>query len=92
VHHVGVGHIGVGEDYLFDLVFLDQIHQLFFGVNGDSGGIEPASQFRRVGAPLDIGDLRGGEGDHLVIRVVAEENVEVVKIAPGGAHDQSADW
>ena len=91
VHHIFMRHIAVGEDDLVHLVLVDQVDQFALGVDRDAFWVQLASQFGRVGAAFDIGDLGGGESDHLVIRVVAEEDVEIVEVASGGAHDQGTD-
>jgi hypothetical protein len=36
---------------------------------------------------LDVGNLGGGEGRHLVTGVVAEKHVEIVEVAPRRAED-----
>jgi hypothetical protein len=83
-----VSHIAVSENDLVDRFLTDQSGQVLFGVDRDALGIKSASQFWRVIAPLDVGDLRGSESDHFVIWVLPEINVEVVEITPCGAHDQ----
>jgi len=60
-------------------------------MNGDAFRIELASQGGRVAAAFDIGDLRGGERNHLIRRISAEKDVEIVKISSGGAHDDRSD-
>ena len=55
-----------------------------------SGYSFPAS-CSRVGAAFDIRDLGRGEGHDFIIGVIAEEDVEVMEIAPGGAHDEGTD-
>jgi len=47
-------------------------------------------QRRRIDAAVDVRDLRRGEGDDLVLRLVAVDKVEVVKVAPSGAGDDHA--
>ena len=91
MHHVLVGYIGIGKDDLFDAQFLDQARQLVFGVNRDTLGVELTGQFFGVEAAFDIGDLGGGESQDVVILIPSEKGIEVVEIAPGGAHDQGTD-
>ena len=85
-------HVGVSEDNLVDVELLDQFGQLAFGVDRDAFRVKLSSQFFRIQAAFDVGDLRGGESYHFVILVTAEEGVEVVEVTPGGPHDDSADW
>ena len=91
VHHVLVRHVGIGEDDLFGLVRANQVGQFLFGADRNSLGIEAARQFGGEDATLDIRDLRGGEGHHLVVLVAAKEGVEVVEVASSGPHDDRLD-
>ena len=87
VHDVLVGDVAVGEVDLGDAVLPDQGVELLFGVDGDAVGVELAGQDGRVLPAVDVGDLGRGEGDDLEVRVVPEIGVEIVEIAPRGAHD-----
>ena len=87
MHDVFVGDVAVGEIDLGHAVLLDQGVELFLGEDGDAVGIELAGQDGRVFPAVDVGNLGGGEGDDLEIRIVAEVGVEVVEIAAGRAHD-----
>jgi hypothetical protein len=49
--------------------------------------VERAGQRRRVDATGDPGNLGRGERHHPRLRAVAEHGVEVVEVAPSGAHD-----
>src|SRR3990170_3489518 len=80
--------VTVGENDLVDALSADDIDQVALGEDWDPLGIELAGQLGRVDTPLDVRDLSGGEGDHLVILIVAEVHVEVVEVATGGPHDQ----
>ena len=91
MHQVVVVGIGVSEDYLLHVILADQLFQLFFGVNGDPLRIKLARQGGRIEAPLDVGDLGGGEGHYLIDGIVAEEGVEVVEVTPSGSHNDDAD-
>ena len=86
-HHVGIGDVAVGENNLVDVVLLDQLGDAGLLEDGDSLGIEPAGQGGRILAARDVGDLRGSEGDDLVVGVVAEVGVEVVEIPSRRARD-----
>lgn len=88
VHHVLVGHVGVGEDDGVDAVGGDQLFDLAFVVDRDTVGVELAGELGRVLAAVDVGDLGGGESDDLELLVVAEVGVEVMEVASGGAHDE----
>jgi hypothetical protein len=43
-----------------------------------------------MAAAANARDLRGREGYHLAGDVVAKGDVEIVKVAPGGSHDEHA--
>ncbi len=58
-----------------------------FGHDRDAVGVERSGERGGVAAVVDARDLGGGEGDDLVVGVVAEHGVEVVEIATAGAHD-----
>ena len=88
VHHDLMRHVAVSKDHLVNLQVADQFDQVGFGENLDAFGIELAGQLRRVQASLDVGDLRRGERHHFIVGVVAKVDVEVVKVAPGGSHDE----
>ncbi len=90
VHDHFVGHVAVSKDHLVDLVLVDELLQLALVVNGNPLRIQLPRQLPGILLAGDVRDLGGGEGDHLVLGVVAEAGVEVMKIAPGGAHDQHA--
>ena len=50
-----------------------------------------AGEFSWV-APLgDEWDLGGGEGADSELRIVQEKTAEVVKVTPGGAHDNAVE-
>ena len=87
VHDVGVGEVAVGEMDVVDLVVGDELVELGLGLDRDALGIELAGQDRGILAALDVRDLRRREGDDPVVGVVTEVGVEVVEVAPGGAHD-----
>jgi hypothetical protein len=88
VHDILVGHVGIGEYHLVDLVPADEIYQLVFGVDGDAVWVEAPGQLGRIDATCDVWDLGSSKGHDFVLLVVAKENVKVVKVATGSAHDQ----
>jgi hypothetical protein len=61
------------------------------GINRDAFRIHLPGQLAGIRAAFDIGNLGRSECHHFIVRVVTEEDVEVVEIAPGGAHDESTD-
>ncbi len=83
-------HIAVGENNAIGFVFGDEIAQLLFGINGDALGIQVSRQGCGVSLVRDARYLGGGEGDDLVLIVVAEGDVEIVEVAPRGAHDDDS--
>jgi hypothetical protein len=87
VHNDLVRHIAVGKDDLIGVVFMDQVDQLTFGEDGDSGRIEFASQLGGVRSALNVGDLGCREGDYIVGWIVAEAHIEIVEIPSSGTHD-----
>jgi len=92
VHHGQVADVAVGKDDLVDLQLADQPVQVGLGVDRDTLRIQLACQLGRVEPALDVGNLGGGECDHLIAVVSPKEHVEVVEISPGRAHDQDALW
>ena len=88
VHHVFVQNVTVREHDVIDLMLADELHQLLFRLDGDSLGIKMSGQLGRIASVIDVRNLGGGEGDDLVCGIVAIQDVEVVKIPPGGTHDE----
>jgi len=82
-----MGDIAVGEDHPIHIVLGDQVLQLLFLIDGNALGIARPGQLRRITAVFDVGDLRGGEGNDFVSLIAPEEDVEVMEITPGSAHD-----
>src|SRR5690606_3770157 len=64
--------------------------KLLFRDDRDALGIRRACQSGRVDASFDVGDLRRGKGDDMIGPILPESDVEVVKIAAGGPHDDDA--
>ena len=88
-HDVLVVDVGIGKDDLVDAQHADQRRHLALRVDRDARRVELARKLGGIAPAVDVGDLRRGEGDDLVVLVVPEYQVEVVEIAPGGAHDQN---
>src|SRR5690606_35576817 len=82
-----MGQIAVCEDHEVHVVLVDQFFDFGFGMDLDPVGIEAASQFGGVFLIIDAGNLSGGEGHNFIILIVAEEDVEIVKITSCRTHD-----
>ena len=87
-----MGDVRISEDDLFDLIFFDQFKQVGLGKDGDALRIEFPSKLRWISATLDIGDLGCSKCNHFIVLIVTEIDIEVVEVAPGGAHDESTGW
>jgi hypothetical protein len=87
VHHVFVREVGVGEDDLVDAVHVDEPRELGLRPDRDAVGVPGAGERRRIPTVVDPRDLRRGERDDLGLRIVPEDDVEVVEVASAGAHD-----
>ncbi len=90
VHDVLVRYVRVGKDHLGDLVFVDELQQALFRIDGNAFRIELAGQLWWVQPPFDVWDLGGRKGHHFISLATAKERIKVVKVAPSGAHDQYA--
>ena len=89
MHHVLVRHVGVREDDLVDVVLADQVGELGLRVDRNPLRVEVAGEERWIDAACDVRDLRRSERDDLVVVTPAIDDVEVVKVAAGGARDQN---
>ena len=87
---VVVVHVAVSEDHLVDLVFLDQVDEIFLGLDLDTVGISWSGQDCGVLAIVDAGDLRGGEADYLYVFAATVNRVEDVEVLARGSHDENA--
>ena len=87
VHQRGIRNIAVGKNDGVDLLVGDDLLQIFLFKNGDALGIKAAGKFRRILPARNVGNLGRCEGHYVVVKVVAEERVEVVEVAPGGSED-----
>ncbi len=90
MHDLLVGDIAVREYDHIDVEVSDQALEVFLGLDRNAVRISRTGQFGRIRASLDVGNLRGGEGDDVVEIVVPEVRIEVMKIPACGAEDQSA--
>jgi hypothetical protein len=80
VHDVLVGHVGVGEHDLVDVLAPDELWQLVLGKDPDAVRVALAGERRRVDAAVDVRDLRRREGDDLDVLPAAVDDVEVVEV------------
>src|SRR5947199_1045939 len=88
---VRVVDVGVCEDARLRAEPLDEPRELFFGKNRDSFGVQVPREGGRILPSLDPRDLRGGERDDMVRRIVPEIDVEIMEVAARGAEDD-APW
>jgi hypothetical protein len=90
VHHVLVGDVRVGEDGLVDLALTDDVRELGLRPDRNPLRIELSRERGGVDAALDVGDLRGREGDDVELGPATVDEVEVMEVPPGGAQDDDA--
>jgi hypothetical protein len=90
VHYLLVRQIGVGEDARIHAQSSDHFLQLILRMDRDAGWISRSRQLGRIVSIRDVGDLLGGECNHLGRVIRPEHGVEVVEITPGGAEDQNS--
>ena len=90
MHHVLVRDIAVGEDDFVDEPIATQGIEVALVEDRDALGIERAGELWRIPAADDAGNLSGGERKHGRVGIVAVGDIEVVKVAPGGAEDHHA--
>ena len=79
------------EHDLVHLLFANQFLQPALRINRDAIWIVDAGKLGGIGPALDVGDLRGREGDDVVQVVVAVDDVEVMKVPAGRPHDDRLD-
>src|ERR1019366_6461893 len=65
----------------------DQALELVLGDDGDAVRVERSGKGCGIAPSVNARDLRRGEGDDLVVGLVAENRVEVVEIAARRAQD-----
>ena len=90
VHQRRIGDIAIGKDHHIDMLVADDLFHLVFFEDRNSIGIEIARQFGGITASSNVGDLRGGEGDYVKLRVIAKHYVEVVKISSSRSKDEDS--
>ena len=90
VHQVRIGDIAVGEHHSIDIFFGDDLLQIFFLKDGNAFWIEASGEFGWVVTARNIGDLSSGEGHHVIVKILAEYNIKVVKVAACGSKDKNS--
>ncbi len=90
MHDEGVLDVAVGEHHLVDVPLAADVGEIRFIENGNSVGVASAGERGRIAPTGDARDLGGGEGHDLAGGVVAKDDVEVVEVAAGRAHDEHA--
>ena len=90
MHHRLVAHVAVGEHDRIDTALADQGLELALGHDRDAVLVHRSGKLGRVAASRDAGDLGRGERHDLRPGIVPVDDVEVVEVAPGGAHDHDA--
>ncbi len=87
MQHGSVGHVAVGEnDVRYPLVPAQQ-GQFLLSDDRDAVGIARTGQSGRIVSTGNAGYLCGGKGDDLAVGVVFVDNVEIMKVAAGCAHN-----
>ena len=89
VHHFTVIEIAVGEKHEFYLVVCNQCFQLTLVVNRNVVGIAIPGQLPGIAARGNKRNLGGGKRADTKLRVLQKEGAEIVKVAPGGAHNNA---
>lgn len=87
MHNIFVGDIGIRENNFINLVFFNQLGQIFFRIDGNALRIEFATEAGGIATITNVRNLISGKGDHLIIFIVAKNTIKVVKITASRAHD-----
>jgi hypothetical protein len=90
MHDLFVPDVAVGEDDLIDLVRPAQAFELGLLEDRDSAGIIATGERGRIAPAGNAGNLRRREGDHLACRVVAIDDIEIMKIPSRSPDDDDA--
>ncbi len=90
MHHMRVLHVAVCKNDLVDLPAFADFGQFLLVDDGDAAGISGPCQRGRINAACDPRYLRRREGDDLAIGAIPEDDVEIVKVAAGRAHNDDA--
>ena len=84
MHHRGMGYIAIGKHNHVDAFALDHFFQIVFFHDGNPVGISAPSENRWITAASNVGNLRCSERDHMKLRMIAENDIEVMKISACG--------
>jgi hypothetical protein len=87
MHDVLVRHVAVREDDFIDNAGTAKLVEFGLVDNRYAIRIEPASELGRISPPRDSGYLSRCKSDNLAPRIIAIDDVEVVKIATRSAED-----
>src|SRR5208283_35658 len=100
MHERLVRDITVGKNRAVNLARFYGGFKVSFFDDGDSLRIKRSGERWRIAAASNIGDLRGGEGHHAEVRIVAEDDIEIVEVSASGTENEyvshesrsSRDW
>jgi hypothetical protein len=87
---IAVADVAVGEDGFVDLLVLQEVDELLFGMDRDAIRVELPRDRRRIAAVVDEGDLGRRERNDFDVGVVPVAGVEEVKVSACGAEDQDS--
>jgi len=87
VDHGLVRDIAVGENDEVDVLVAAEPLEITFGDDRDRIVVQRARGLGGIEAIGDARDLCGREGHDLHVRIVSVDDVEVMEVAPCGAHD-----
>src|SRR5208283_2290930 len=90
MHEVLVGNVAVGKDHFVNFVFGDQLFEILLFEDGNAFRVEVSGKFRRIAASGYVGNLSGGEGYYVIIRIISEADVEIVEVSAGGTKNQNS--
>ena len=88
VHDVQVRDVRVGEDDFVDVELADEAGKLLLEIDGDPIRVAGTAELGWILPVLDERDLSGRERHDVGLGIVPIDDVEVVEVAPCGAHDQ----
>ena len=72
MHQVLVGNIAIGKHHRVNLVFGDQVFQIFLFEDRNALRIQASGQFRRIAAAGNVRNLSGGECDYVVVGIITK--------------------
>src|ERR1700693_328729 len=84
VHQVLVRDVAVREHHRVHTLCGNQLLEILLFEDWNPVGIlQSISQFRRISAMRNVGNLGGGERHYLVLRITAKNYVEVMEVPAG---------